>query len=283
MKKLLVPTDFSPHADLALDYAVEMAEKNKLEIDLLHVLLTPINWLKLEKTQENLYPEIQQSIRIAKSNLSDRVKKAKEIGVMINSHLHFSQGKDQILPFAAREGADMIVMGSHGSYGWKEHMLGSNTYHVLRKSPIPVLVVKPNENASVQLKTVVFATDFSEASGKAFGRILAFVYTFKAKLSLLYVNTPANFLEESQMEELGNAFLEKYADKAYPIHYYSAYKEERGILQFTEKTKADAVAVVTHGRSDLQQLFLPSVTENLVTYLKVPVFAINLTVLKKEA
>lgn len=84
------------------------------------------------------------------------------------------------------------------------------------------------------------------------------------------------------MEELGNAFLEKYADKSYPIHYYSAYKEERGILQFTEKIGADAVAVVTHGRSDLQQLFLPSVAENLVTYLNVPVFAINLTVLSKE-
>ena len=283
MKKILVPTDFSTHADLALDYAVEMAEKNQLEIDLLHVLLTPINWLKLEKTQENLYPEIQQSIREAKSNLSDRVNKARGNGVTINSHLHFSQGKDQILPFAAREGADMIVMGSHGNYGWKEHMLGSNTYHVLRKSPIPVMVVKPRDQDRIQLKNVVFATDFSETSGKAFGRILAFVYGFKASLTLLYVNTPANFLEESQMEELGNAFLEKYADKSYPIHYYSAYKEERGILQFTEKTGADAVAVVTHGRSDLQQLFLPSEAKNLVTYLNVPVFAINLTALNKES
>lgn len=282
MKKLLVPTDFSPHADLALDYAVLMAEQSNLEIDLLHVLLTPVNWLKLEKAQESLYPEIQQAIRAAKSNLSERVNKARGIGVRINSHLYFSQGKDQILPFAEREHADMIVMGSHGNYGWKEHMLGSNTYHVLRKSPFPVLVAKPKEKDDIQLKNVVFATDFSETSGKAFGRILSFVYNFKANLTLLYVNTPSNFLEGSQMEELGNSFLATYSDKSYPIHYYSAYKEERGILQFTEKIGADAVAVVTHGRSDLQQLFLPSVAENLVTYLNVPVFAINLTVLSKE-
>jgi nucleotide-binding universal stress UspA family protein len=283
MKKLLVPTDFSPHADLALDYAIEMATTNDLEIILLHVVTTPVNWLKLDKAQENLFPEIQESIRNAKTNLSERVKTAKIHGVAIDTHLHFSQGKDQILPFAQREGASMIIMGSHGNYGWKEHMLGSNTYHVLRKSPIPVMVVKPKANGKTQLKNMVFATDFSDASGKAFERILAFVYTFKANLTLLYVNTPANFLEESQMEELGNAFLEKYADKTYPIHFYSAYKEERGILQYVEKTGADAVAVVTHGRSDLQQLFLPSVTENLVTYLNVPVFAINLTMLNQEA
>lgn len=277
MKKLLVPTDFSPHADLALDYAIDLAAKKHLELYLLHILLTPVNWLKLEKSQEALYPEIQQSIRNAKSELAERVNLAKDRGVVITSSIHFSQGNDQILPFAERENADLIVMGSHGKYGWKAHMLGSNTYHVVRKSSIPVLVVKPNANGQIQLKNIVFATDFSDLAGKAFGKILTFAYTFDASLTLLFVNTPANFMEESQMEELGNAFLKKYGDKAYPIHYYSAYKEERGIIQFAEKTKADAVAVITHGRSDLQQLFLPSVAENLITYLNLPVFSINLT------
>jgi nucleotide-binding universal stress UspA family protein len=54
MKKILVPTDFSSYADAALQFASEMAKKYEAEILLIHVLVTPVNWDKLTKEQENL-------------------------------------------------------------------------------------------------------------------------------------------------------------------------------------------------------------------------------------
>jgi nucleotide-binding universal stress UspA family protein len=275
MNKILVPTDFSPHADAAFDYAIQLAQKQPGEVILLHVLHTPVNWAKLSKDQERLFPETQESIRKARAALAERVDKAKTKGITVGEQLCFSDGKDQILSFVEREHASMVVMGSHGQYGWKEHMLGSNTYHVLRKARVPVLVVKNIEDP-VSFNRIVFATDLKENSGKALKQVEEFAAKMGLYLHLLYVNTPANFLEDSQIEQLAGEFLEKYADSDYPVHHYSAYKEERGIIQFAEKLGADMVAVATHGRSDLQQLFAPSVTENLVTYLKVPVWSINL-------
>lgn len=141
---------------------------------MLHVLQTPVNWVKLSKEQERLFPETVNAINHAKTALGARTAQAQKRGVPTVERLSFIQGRDQIMGSIESEEIDLVVKGSHGQYGLKEHVLGSNTYHVLRRSAVPVLV-----------------------------------------------------------------------------------------------------AVVTHGRSDLQQLFAPSVTENLVTYLQTPVLSIH--------
>lgn len=276
MKKLLVPTDFSVHADAALDFASQLARKHDAEIFLTHVVLTPVNWTKLSKEQEKLYPDTLEVIRNAKKELSLRMERLNEIGVRANERIHFSDGKERLVSYLASEKIDMVVMGSHGKYGFKAHVLGSNTYTVLRKAGIPVIVVKPSEKA-FSFEKVVIATDFSEASGKAFQKLGDTIRFMGGTPDLLFVNTPANFMEDAQIKQLGKEFLKKFGMYPHEIHIYSAYNTERGILQFAQEENVDAVALITHGKTDLQQLFSPSVTENLVTYLDKPVISLNVT------
>ena len=274
MKKILVPTDFSPYADAALQFAVKLAEKNGSELILIHVLLTPVNWAKLSKEQENLFPDTVNAIKKAKTNLNERVAQAKNSGIEAKYHLHFSDGKEQVVKFLGMEKIDLIIMGSHGKYGFKSHVLGSNTYTILRKSGIPVFVVKATGQPT-QFKNVILATDFKDPSGRAFQVMSDTIRLLGGDPQLLYVNTPGDFLEDAQILELGEGFLKKFAHYEYPIHIYSAYNVERGIIQFANKNNADAVALITHGKTDLQQLFSPSVTENLITYLEKPVLSLN--------
>ncbi|MDZ7846529.1 MAG: universal stress protein [Owenweeksia sp.] len=49
MKNILVPTDFSPLADAAGEYALKLAAKAKAEIHFLHIQFTPVDWVKLDK------------------------------------------------------------------------------------------------------------------------------------------------------------------------------------------------------------------------------------------
>ncbi len=48
---------------------------------------------------------------------------------------------DAVLEVAAREGADLILVGAHGRNKVREYLLGTTTSHLIRKSPLPVLVV----------------------------------------------------------------------------------------------------------------------------------------------
>ncbi|WP_073097827.1 universal stress protein [Cyclobacterium lianum] len=276
MKKLLVPTDFSPHADAALDLAIRLAKKVEAEILIIHVVLTPVNWAKLSKEQEKLFPDTLDVIRKAKIELKTRKDKVGALGLDVREQIHFSDGKERIINYLALEKIDMVIMGSHGRYGFKSHVLGSNTYTVLRKSDIPVIVVKPDKG-DYNFKKVVLATDFREDSGKAFQLLGDTIRLIGGEPELLFVNTPANFMEEEQIRSLGAKFLEKYSFYTHKVHIYGAYNVERGIIQYAKAANADAVAVVTHGKTDLQQLFSPSVTENLVTYLDKPVISLNVT------
>ena len=99
MNKILVPTDFSPHADAAFDYAIHLAQKQPGEVVLLHVVHTPVNWAKLSKDQERLFPETQDAIRKARAALAERVDKAKTKGITGGEQVCFSDGKDPILSF----------------------------------------------------------------------------------------------------------------------------------------------------------------------------------------
>lgn len=280
MKKLLVPTDFSTYADAALDFAVHMAQKVDAEILIMHVILTPVNWAKLTREQEKLYPDTLEVIKKAKIELSTRKSKISALGLNVSELLHFSDGKERVIQFLSLEKIDMVVMGSHGKYGFKSHVLGSNTYTVLRKSEVPVFIVKPGEVA-FSFKKVVLATDFKESSGKAFQVLGDTIRLLGGEIELLYVNTPANFMEDQKIREMGAQFLEKFAFYTHDIHIYSAYNVERGIIQYAKAVNADAVALITHGKTDLQQLFSPSVTENLVTYLDKPVISLNVTTIDK--
>ncbi|NHE56373.1 universal stress protein [Cyclobacterium plantarum] len=276
MKKLLVPTDFSTYADAALDFAVHLAQKVDAEILIMHVILTPVNWAKLTREQEKLYPDTLEVIKKAKIELSTRKSKISALGLTVSELLHFSDGKERVIQFLSLEKIDMVVMGSHGKYGFKSHVLGSNTYTVLRKSEVPVFIVKPGEEA-FSFKKVVLATDFKESSAKAFQVLGDTIRLLGGEIELLYVNTPANFMEDQKIREMGAQFLEKFAFYTHGIHIYGAYNVERGIIQYAKAENADAVALITHGKTDLQQLFSPSVTENLVTYLDKPVISLNVT------
>lgn len=75
-------------------------------------------------------------------------------------------------------------------------------------------------------------------------------------------------MEDAQILELGEAFLKKFAHYVYPIHIYNVYNVERGIIQFANKNNADAVALIAHGKTDLQQLFSSTVTKKLSPILK---------------
>ncbi|WP_373524446.1 universal stress protein, partial [Aquiflexum sp.] len=57
MNKILVPTDFSDCALAAENYAFLLAKKADAELVFLHIIITPVNWSKLNKEQEDLFPD----------------------------------------------------------------------------------------------------------------------------------------------------------------------------------------------------------------------------------
>ncbi|RZS97680.1 universal stress protein [Cecembia calidifontis] len=274
MKKILVPTDFSTCATAAEDFAFMLAKKIQAELIYIHVVITPVDWIKLTKDQENFFPETKAAIAKAKDKLNDLVDEAEKAGLSARKILVYNDGNEKIHKYVASEHIDLVVMGSHGQYGFRDHILGSNTYSMLRRSDVPVFVIKEN-NPKMKLESLVFATNFKEDTGESFKTVEKLSEELGVKLKVLFVNTPTYFMETNDILSIGKSYLKEFGNYSYDIHIIDAFKEERGILQFAEKSKADGIALVTSGKSDLMQYFSPSVTENLIAMTDLPVISIR--------
>jgi len=274
MKKILVPTDFSACASAAENYAFQLAKKADAEMVFLHIITTPVDWSKLNKEQENLFPDTKKAIAEAKIKLNELVKKAVQQGILSTKLLIYNNGNVKIHEFVTSEKIDLVVMGSHGQYGFKDHILGTNTYSMLRRSKVPVIVVK-EKTEKTNLKTLVVATNLREETGTSFRLIEKMAEAFGVKIQMVYVNTPTYFLETHDILNLGKEYLREFANYGHEINVIDAFKEERGILQFAANLNADGIAVVTAGKSDLMQYFSPSITENLISMTDIPVISIR--------
>ena len=270
--KIRLLTDFSEISENATDYAFLIAEKTKLEVEVMHIVNTPLDWVKLNLEQEKLYPEIQSEIKRAKNNLHSLIQKFEKKGLAAHQNLIYNVGVENIPKYLAGDEHSLLIMGSHGASGIKEYTLGSNAQKVIRKYSCPVLIVK-NKPKQSDLQYITFASTFDKHQHDAFKKIHSFSSLLNLKLLLLYINTPYNFKETEDIENMLNTFCKYCEEKKCDKLTYNAYNEERGLKAFTQKPKIDILAMATEGRSSLAQLFSPSLTERMINHLDIPVLS----------
>lgn len=271
MKKILVPTDFSDCANNAATIALQIAQSADAQIDFFHILVTPIDWVKLDIQKEKQYPEIKQQIGYAKSELNRWRNAAQQLGLKSEKILTFSQGTEVIVEHAQSHQYDLIVMGSHGASGLKEAFIGSNTQKLILAAATPVLIIKDRVE-KLEVKNIVFASTFVEEVHHPFHHIIDFADLMNAHINLLYINAPNHFEESKKSEGRMKSFLNKCPRGTCSINVYNDFSPEKGILHFAADRTMDLIAVVTHGK---RGLFQSSLTERLVNHSQLPILSVN--------
>ncbi|HVY47358.1 MAG TPA: universal stress protein [Minicystis sp.] len=138
-RHILVPTDFGPSSRLAVDYAVELAERYGATLTLLHVQPLPPAY------GDGIYWPYEQIAKEADAALRPAVAELKKRHADTHGLLASGVVWDQILALAKDRGVDLVVMGTHGRHGLPRAVLGSVAEKVVRLSPVPVLTVHASE------------------------------------------------------------------------------------------------------------------------------------------
>ena len=160
-KSILFATDLSENADYALRYALSIAEAQQAEVHVLHVMeplsLDAMVTFNLFISDEAGREKAIESRHIAmKEALMDNQKhfvkslstSEKQAYASVNSaDLVEGHAVEGILSRAKRLNCDLIVLGTH-EHSTTQTFLGSVALGVLRRSPIPVLVVPPKKESS---------------------------------------------------------------------------------------------------------------------------------------
>jgi universal stress protein A len=141
-QKILVPTDFSSHAEEATRVAADLARRYEAPLTLIYAyepitLTLPDSFMILTSAQlDQLSAGFEQLLATAQQN-------AIAAGAhKVETRLLQGFAAREIIDFASEGSFDLIVMGTHGRTGIKHFLLGSIAERVVRGAPCPVLTVR---------------------------------------------------------------------------------------------------------------------------------------------
>ena len=271
MKRILVPIDFSEEAESAAKVAASIARKTGSEIFLVHMLELPVTTIDpAEMNTISSEPQIIYFMKLAHQKFEKFKKLPFLKGLTVVETIQFQHAFSGIINESEKNNIDLIVMGSQGASGLQEMFIGSNTEKVVRRSKVPVLVIKKGVEDFV-VKDILFASDFNKESKSTFQRVINFANLFEAKIHLLYVNTIHNFNTTKNIESRIAHFMDDFDFDNYTKNIYNDISIEKGILSYARDIDADLIALNTHGRGGLSQLFNGSIGQELANHALRPV------------
>ena len=165
VKKILYATDLSENARFAFAYAVSLADLYSAAITIIHVLpevselldqsvigyISAERWEEIKSQQMNEAKEAligkrreHLAIKEALHQFSEDVKQQQKGAGFATDEIIVERGNpvEEIIKTAEERNCDLIVMGTHGQGTLADVMLGSTARRVIRRSKIPVLVVR---------------------------------------------------------------------------------------------------------------------------------------------
>ena len=146
LKKLLVATDFSVHAELALQYGLSLAQEYQSELHLVHVISGSRS---TEAEIEWTSPENEGPYHAAARRLHESVPAEVHLWSDVTHAVREGRPPREIVSYAVEQDIDLICLGAHGQGFTLGSLFGTTTDRVLRQAPCPVLVARSlNSDAS---------------------------------------------------------------------------------------------------------------------------------------
>ncbi len=290
VRTIVVATDFSANADVALAWAEHLARQHRAQLLLVHAFRAGPPVPELVPWPHQRYDEIRSRLQ---AELDRQAEIARRGGVSVECELGFGAGFEVVIGAAERHGADLIVAGARGRTAWKALLLGSTAARLISRARCPVLTVHPTDAAPPRpVRTVLVPTDFSEDAALAIEAATRMLGAPSAdqRLVLLHAHhvpyeatyLPASVLEDAiseadtrakrMLEELA-ATLRRSGVTIDTVTYHLEPME--AILDHARSVGADLVAMGTHGRSGLNRLVFGSTAERVVASAPCPVLTVR--------
>lgn len=268
MKPIVVGTDFSDGSYLALELAIDVANRMQTGIQLV--------WVKREKklfsnsqldTMENLAKDKLQE-------LCNRFQPGMKHGQM---EWEIVSGKvsSALAHVAERTSALMIVIGTNGASGFEKYWMGSTAVRIVQDAPCPVLTIREGYDFHKQLERIVVPIRVNSRSRQKVPPASSMAKVFGSEVHLL------GLLELKEEEGALRTYVSQSADYMeregvsckYLIREYSNYSET--VLGYADEVKADLVVINTEQDRFISQLFLGTNAQQIVHKSQIPVLCIH--------
>jgi nucleotide-binding universal stress UspA family protein len=290
---ILVPVDTSTFAERALPHALAMATAMRARLHLVMVhemrpLGERIATLGSELVEAQLRALEEEYLEALAQRLAGVL--GQEPGIKLLN----GTAAAALSRFASRNGVDLIVMSTHGRGGFHRAWLGSVADALVRRSRVPILLVKPadeaTEHTAVSIDRVLVAVDGSEGGEVAAAHAATLCAATGAECMVVRVVVPSDRVIASRIPDTAAMVREKLDADTHESERYltelpgrinlpgstrteviTATDTAAAIIRAAEADRSELVVVGTRGHGSTARLILGSVADKVIRGSHVPV------------
>ncbi len=273
METILVPTDFSPSANNATDYAVELAKFFDAKLILTNAYsMPPVNY------EAGFSVEIVTALQETAVKQLENLKKQlllKNEHLTIECEVEMGTPYDVIQSTTKKYNADLIVMGIVGEAGkLKEHLIGSSAVKVARHLEIPTFIIPENVKYH-RIHHISFACDMEKTEETVLVYIAKyFSKMFDADLEVVNVEKPEEEISEDKAKT--SVFMERKLDTVkHKTVYVTGNNVAKDLESYFQTHPTDVIMLNPKKHNIFHNLFTESVTKELAFHAQQPILAIH--------
>jgi nucleotide-binding universal stress UspA family protein len=280
IQHIIVATDFSNAADLAVMRAAQLAKNLSAGLHLVHVVhpLDLYAGSELSFDFQMHYQQVQQEhIKTQLESLA--IKIGEQFAIKVHHCTLIGRAHTEIVNHANSVNGGLIVAGAQGEHSVLEKLLGSTALRLIKVASCPVLIVKNKNTIPTNYQQVVAAVDFSVGSQEV--PALASLIAPNAHIEALLIfdsNQEAHMYKAGMDESL----LAKYREQALveaqkkldalitlqSNHFFSSLIRSgyppKEICAHAKEVNADLIVIGKHNKNNLEDWLLGSVTKAVV-------------------
>jgi len=280
MKKILVPTDLSPVAEIGLKLAVQIARRTQASVSLVNFTQHPFNktFTAMGDATTKLDDEADvfniQLLHANKQKLEELAAKYNK-DVVIEFAIVDDEFKNGIDEYLSTENIDLVVMGTTGEENVTELFTGNHAEQVIRISHCPVITIRDGFNINDFDNMVLAVNTIKEElilhGIESLKTLAAF---FDARIHLVHVINNAS----ESVKDL-TAYFTKLAESAHLMKYsvtvLEAHDQAEGVIMFARQIRAGLVAVIKKSHTGLFRMFSPHFSDRMVKETGRPVLTVH--------
>ncbi|WP_170309708.1 universal stress protein [Mucilaginibacter xinganensis] len=278
MKTLLIATDFSDNAKHAAEYGYGIATQLRANLLLLNAFMVPaempegglVTWPLYD------YDDLVKNAADGLAELETELRKGGQSQIFkpaVKCMSEVGEASTVINDIVDKEKVRLTIMGTHGTSGISQFILGNHSKRMINATTGPLLLV-PSPAPLTPVKKVAFATDFTHPDKdlKIIYELIDLIKPLNAELLITHVQDKKD--EGIQFKKWLDNFLGDISNKAdYPNIYYRSIKSEKadkGLNWLCKHGQVDILAMVHRKHGFLAQLLTGSHTQKLANQIDIP-------------
>ena len=275
IKKIICPTDFSMAAINATEYAANLAKE--IGAELLYVNVQQIIPVAAAVSMaEGIGADERENSKMAGIRLREICKETTDT-FKIKTDYEVDISTQSMTKIISAFGAEntLIVMGTNGVDDMYQYFFGTNTYHVISKTSLPVLVIP--ENATYKgIKKIVFAWDYNSKNTFSFSMLNNFVKDFNPQFIFLHVSKHHTDISEDVFRSLRSEII-NVLGKINKVEFEQIFSDDipESINEYMKNSEANILSITFYNRGLIRNVFHGTVARELSETSQYPILVLH--------